>query len=813
MESPVIRRLLNAVLGSPDANGPSKSLAHVNTENVTRGVIPLRPEQPLHAGHPVPTYPDKGVAAPAVTPALLIESQRKQIDALHQVSSFSREDFDAYIMPSIERYAAYVHLLPASESQHHCGQGGLFRHGLEVAFNAALACEGKVFAFDHWASERDKLVPRWRMCAILGGMVHDMGKPIIDVGAIDGTGNLIWNPHACSLYDWLQENRLSEYYIHWRPGARHKRHEAFNAVALYRIVPDVTLRWLTAHGGQEPLDNLIMALSGISNPANPLAALIKQADSKSVSKDIQESRTRMAASGLGGSNSLAVRLNRAMHDLIQDGAWEVNKVGSPVWVTTEGVFGLYPAVIKGAVDVLRDQGDTSLPNDYSNVLDVLASWGYLHPNILPNGQQFHTWRVRIFATDRGKPMEMDTHVVRFSKEDLLPRALIPPEPVKVVVLGMDGKPITAGGVLPGSQNEPEPADSRERAHVATPTPAPELPESEEQGEAASRAPLEYTEEPADASTMLLSDDPAEGVLLASGTGTGSEQVDLLTLDGEAPEGNRDRANELDPREEMIIRARQQMSKRWPPESPEAAAAFFRDQGAEGQLVITLANRVTAGKLKEGEQLWDVHDKIHFRYPEAFEDLGIAETDIRKMLEDKGWTEREAHAQTRSTVMLNIGGAKKVVTLRFNDNISPAIQMLLPARSGAAAGGTTAVCKRVLPLGPFIDADVAGLIKDMVSPHQDDSALIRPGFHQFAMQELEQTGSSLEAMTGSDLMSLARSFVKKHGLTSTKWLAFHLTHGENPWGVIAHSAKNDHITYNHDYQIEHDLAEQAKRGIA
>nr|WP_276611704.1 TraI domain-containing protein [Thiorhodococcus mannitoliphagus] len=37
-------------------------------------------------------------------------------------------------LPLIERYAAFAHLLRALETQHHRGAGGLFRHGLEVAF-------------------------------------------------------------------------------------------------------------------------------------------------------------------------------------------------------------------------------------------------------------------------------------------------------------------------------------------------------------------------------------------------------------------------------------------------------------------------------------------------------------------------------------------------------------------------------------------------------------------------------------------------------------------------------------------------------
>ena len=41
-------------------------------------------------------------------------------------------------MPILIKYAEYIHLLPASESHHHRGAGGLFRHSLEVGFHAAL---------------------------------------------------------------------------------------------------------------------------------------------------------------------------------------------------------------------------------------------------------------------------------------------------------------------------------------------------------------------------------------------------------------------------------------------------------------------------------------------------------------------------------------------------------------------------------------------------------------------------------------------------------------------------------------------------
>lgn len=812
----MVTRLLDALFGraSKTATSPSASLAEVTCDNLTNGVVVPDPSAPVYEGHQIPAYPDRGIAAPAVPPEMLIASQRKQIDALHQVSSFSRQDFDAYILPAIHRYASYVHLLPASESQHHCGQGGLFRHGLEVAYNAALACEGKVFAFDHWASERDKLVPRWRMCAILGGMIHDMGKPIIDVGAVDSSGNLIWNPHACSLHQWLVENNLSEYYIRWRPGARHKRHEAFNALSLYRIVPDETLRWITDHGGQEPLDDLVMALAGTSNPNNPLASLIKQADSKSVSKDIKDSRARMAASGMGGANSLAIRLIRAMHDLIQEGTWEINRVGaSPIWVTTEGLFGLTEEVIKGAVGVLRDQGESSLPNDYRETLNLLADWGYLHTNIQANGQQFLTWEIRIYAMDRGKPIEFNAHVIRFTKEELLPRAMIPPEPVRAVILGRDGAPLSSGGIQ-GSQPTSAPVTA------ASPAPPAKTPEARAPSQQDGLEPSldEFAappvREPDDSAVLLLGANEGEALLLQSGMAEADERVDLMNVDeSTAAAPIRDRSAEPDPRDQQMLEARQQTSKKWPPESPEAAATYFRAQGTEGAIVITLTSRVSSGDLKEGDDVWEIHDKVYFRYPEAFAGLGIEQADIRDMLEAKGWTERDQNTPNRSTVVLP-GSTKRVSTLRFNENISQAILMLLPARDGRSVGKKQVdVHKRLLPLGPFLDVDVAVAIDGKSAADEADSYLIRAGFHQYILQSLDAQDRSPSELNDSEIRHFATVFAKQHRVSGQVWVIFHLTRGNNPWAVKSLASKNSQLEFNTKYSFEQDLADKEAKANA
>lgn len=725
---------------------------------------------PLFNGDPIPAYPDRGVAVPAASPEMLYESQRPLIGRLHQASSFSHEDFEALIRPAILNYAAYTHLLPASDSHHHCGQGGLFRHGLEVALNASIACEAKIFAFDHWASQRDRLVPRWRMCAILGGMIHDMGKPIVDVGAVDASGDLVWNPHAGSLWSWICEHELSYYYIHWREGARHKRHEAFNALAIDRIIPSETIRWISAHGGQEALDALIMCLSGTVDPRNPLSSIIKSADAKSVTKDIQDSRTRLAASGMGGQRNLAVRLVRAMYDLIEAGTWEVNRLGNPIWVTTEGVFGIYPNIINEAIDALRSQGDTSLARDSASVLQSLADWGFVHPNVAPNGQTFNTWSVRMFATDRGKPIEFDAHVVRFSKEEIIPHTMLPKDPCRACIIGRDGQPVTSGGIV----STPTPTASLPAPAAAPrpPTPPPD------------RAPLQprpVADAPSMSEALLMGDGLIDTLMLD----TQSDDVDRLIFDDDASDAEgappvelqplRDKSTEEDVRDEQMREAVEVMNAKWPPQTPQEAMAWFRTQGHEGSIVLSIASRVVKGECAEGTHLFDVRDRIHLVYPEAFQKLGMTDEEVRAMLEAKGWTERDASTPNRSTVSLQVA-SRRLTAVRMNDNISQAMRLLLPARAAAALKSEPAA--PVLPYGHYIDERAAARFTSnfAVGAEAADAPLVRPGFHAFLLDEIKETEPDrpITDLNAEELKQAILKFCRIHKRLSRTNIVFWLT---------------------------------------
>ena len=99
--------------------------------------LALVPEQ-----EDIPRYPPFAKGLPAADTKRILETQSELITRIKGILRFTAEDFAETVNPVIENYAAYVHLLPASEAHHHRGAGGLFRHGLEVGFLGGTTSRG-----------------------------------------------------------------------------------------------------------------------------------------------------------------------------------------------------------------------------------------------------------------------------------------------------------------------------------------------------------------------------------------------------------------------------------------------------------------------------------------------------------------------------------------------------------------------------------------------------------------------------------------------------------------------------------------------
>lgn len=67
----------------------------------------------------IPRYPPFAQGLPAAPVARILATQAELIDALSHTLALPDKDYRAILVPVLERYAAFTHLLPASEAHHH----------------------------------------------------------------------------------------------------------------------------------------------------------------------------------------------------------------------------------------------------------------------------------------------------------------------------------------------------------------------------------------------------------------------------------------------------------------------------------------------------------------------------------------------------------------------------------------------------------------------------------------------------------------------------------------------------------------------
>ncbi|MGE5813239.1 MAG: TraI domain-containing protein, partial [Acidobacteriota bacterium] len=103
---------------------------------------------------------DQGL--PAVAVAKVIAPHAEWLRRLRYAYGADQATFDRDIGAVVERYAHYVHLLPATPDRQFHHAGGLFRMGLEIGFYALQATDGAIFSGRQTITQRSTLEPRWR---------------------------------------------------------------------------------------------------------------------------------------------------------------------------------------------------------------------------------------------------------------------------------------------------------------------------------------------------------------------------------------------------------------------------------------------------------------------------------------------------------------------------------------------------------------------------------------------------------------------------------------------------------------------------
>lgn len=343
--------------------GSEKSL---DTSSLAGGLIPGA-DKPSQIDLPVyPPYA-KGIAASNAPDAL--GTQDKLIRAIFNNLGLSAEEWKLLVVPVLTRYAEFVHLLPASEAHHHRGAGGLLRHGLEVSYWAATKADGMRFSHALTPKQR-RLEPRaWRFAAFICGLLHDLGKPLVDIRVTDREGVKTWTPHE-PLTRWLEKNELLRYYVHWRPDRVHNKHNSFNLMYFHNIVSGTPYQYLIDF--PEVLDAITTFLSG-QDQESLFSQLITDSDRESVSRDLKQLRFSQDEFAYG------IPVERYFVEyfrhLLSNGSLSINKSPYDVVVSETGVFVNWLGVCGKVLAALLQDGISGIPRDPDTLARIMIERG------------------------------------------------------------------------------------------------------------------------------------------------------------------------------------------------------------------------------------------------------------------------------------------------------------------------------------------------------------------------------------------------------------------------------------------------------
>ena len=348
----------------------------------------LLPDQSPPPDEEIPRYPPFMKGLPAAPVERILATQVDLIKAIEHALSLPDDLYQTIAAPVIARYAAFSHLLPASESHHHRGAGGLFRHGLEVAHWATRAAQGCLFATQATPRERKEQELRWRLAVCFAGLLHDIGKPVSDMAVVDRHGEYTWNPCDENLTDWAAQNGIDRYFLRWREN-RHKRHEQFSALVIERVLTRASRTYLLAPG-PDIMQAMLETIHGLDRGAK-LYELVMAADCKSVERDLKaHAHTVDSAMGM----PVEKYLFDAMRRLIKSGHWLANEKGARLWRFKEGLHIVWRTGAQDIVDTLTKDKVLGIPRNEDTLADILIERGLAIPKALPDGRHYRHWRMQ-----------------------------------------------------------------------------------------------------------------------------------------------------------------------------------------------------------------------------------------------------------------------------------------------------------------------------------------------------------------------------------------------------------------------------------
>lgn len=321
-------------------------------------------------------------------PLDLLGQRAKQVKTIQQLAGVPKAHWRILYMDALLAFAGYVQQLPASESHHHPGAGGLLDHTLEVVTHALRIRRGHLLPHGADAEEITAKKDVWTYAVFSSALLHDVGKPLMDqvVTLYDKQGRELghWDALTTSMPcdGW--------YRIRYRKDRQYRLHERAALLLSRLILPIPALNWLASD--RSVLAAWMATVSGIYEEAGVIGGISQQADGLSVAESLGAADTTMQLPG--ARIALHERLLTGLRFLLKENQIPLNRNGAAAWFDGEHLW----LVSKRGIDALREhltqEGHTGIPTRNDRIFDELQQ-----NNVLVANGDRSIWKATVSGDD------------------------------------------------------------------------------------------------------------------------------------------------------------------------------------------------------------------------------------------------------------------------------------------------------------------------------------------------------------------------------------------------------------------------------
>lgn len=332
-------------------------------------------------------YPMQPKHIPLISANTLMSQQSAKISLIRRnigLASDTGVKFNSKVLVDevIRNLIGYIHLLPASEMDHHHHIGGLLEHSLDVSSRALRFAMTSMLDDTNMIDEDVFRRPRYEYAAWVCGLIHDAGKVISNVMVLAPNNGEVWKPLTENIYDWAQRQQTENYVITHRKERRHNEHES-NASIFLSLVLNNTARDYLTECSDDIYGLMVQTLVGYSGNAGFLSNAVRRADSASTYEDY--------ARTWKGDTVRAKSTVAAVIDVIRSlyQSWTVNQQTAQVFIFGTDVY-LTQKAIDETITKCQEIG-ISVPVTSKTLITILVDkrilstmsdknlWGMLFP--------------------------------------------------------------------------------------------------------------------------------------------------------------------------------------------------------------------------------------------------------------------------------------------------------------------------------------------------------------------------------------------------------------------------------------------------